>query len=246
MKPLGLAEERDAAFVSLVPTMLVRLLDAGVDLSGFRAILVGGAAFPAELRTRARAAGARTVETYGLTESCGGVVYDGRPLAGTEVRIDGRTCGIELRGPTLMFGYRFDPAGTEEALTADGWLRTADAGVFDDSRRLHVLGRVDDLINSGGEKVWPEEVEEALRHHPKVADLAVGGRADPAWGQRVVAYIVPREPGDPPTLEELRDHVARTLPRFKAPRELVLLADRVPRTLSGKVRRGALASIVRE
>jgi O-succinylbenzoic acid--CoA ligase len=104
-----------------------------------------------------------------------------------------------------------------------------------------VIGRFDDLINSGGEKVWPQEVEAALRPHPKVADVAVGGRLDPEWGQRVVAWVVPVDPGDPPTLEELRAFAARTLPRHKAPRQLVLAAD-LPRTASGKVRRGALVA----
>jgi O-succinylbenzoic acid--CoA ligase len=244
--PAALAAERDASFVSLVPTMLARLLDTGVDLSSFRAILVGGAAFPAGLRARAEAAGARIVETYGLTEGCGGVVYDGRPLAGVEVRIDPASGGIELRGPTLMLGYRFDPEGTTRAFTPDGWLRPGDAGTLDASGRLHVFGRLDDLINSGGEMVWPEEVEQALRDHPKVADVAVGGRPDAEWGQRVVAYVVPRDPASPPTITELRDHAARTLPRFKAPKEVVLLVEGLPRTLSGKIRRSALTAHPRE
>jgi O-succinylbenzoic acid--CoA ligase len=107
--------------------------------------------------------------------------------------------------------------------------------------RLHVFGRLDDLINSSGEKVWPDEVEAALRDHPKVADVAVAGRVDPEWGQRVVAYVVPADALSPPSLAELRDHVSRTLPRFKAPRELVLLVEDVPRTYSGKIRRTALA-----
>ena len=104
-----------------------------------------------------------------------------------------------------------------------------------------MIGRVDDLINSGGEKVWPNEVESALRSHPKVAEVGVGGRPDPEWGQRVVAWVVPGDPGDPPTLEELRDHVAATLPRHKAPREVVLVRE-LPHTLGGKLRRRALGA----
>ncbi len=227
-----------ADLVSLVPTMLLRLLDAAVDLSGFRAILVGGAGLRPALRERAELAGAPVVETYGLTESCGGVVYDGRPLPGTEMRIaDG---AIELRGPTLMRGYRAEPERTAAAFTADGWLRSGDAGLVDGDGRLHVLGRVDDLINSGGEKVWPREVEDALATHPKVAEVAVAGRADPEWGQRVVAFVVPADPADPPSLEDLRDQASSTIARFKAPRELVL-CDALPRTASGKVRRRELA-----
>ena len=230
---------RDAAMTSLVPTMLVRLLDAEVDLSRYRAILVGGAYLPPEIRRRAEDAGARVIETYGLTESCGGVVYDGRPLPGIEIRIDDDG-GIDLRGPTLMLGYRFDPEGTRSAFTEDGWLRPGDAGEVDADGRLHVIGRVDDLINSGGEKVWPDEVERSLRSHEKVAEVGVGSRPDREWGQRVVAWVVPRDAADPPSLEELRDHVARILPRHKAPRELVLV-EHLPRTSAGKLRRGALA-----
>jgi o-succinylbenzoate---CoA ligase len=232
--------ERDVAFVSVVPTMLVRLLDAGADLARFRAILVGGAALPELVRRRAEEAGARLVETYGLTETCGGVVYDGRPLPGTSLRLDPLTHGIELIGPTLMRGYRYDPSATEMAFTADGWLRPGDAGRFDDDGRLRVLGRLDDLIDTGGEKVWPQQVEAALATHPAVAEVAVAGRPDPEWGQRVVAFVVPSDPASPPSLRQLRDHVAAAIARFKAPRELILL-DALPRTSSDKVRRSELA-----
>jgi o-succinylbenzoate---CoA ligase len=229
----------DATMTSLVPTMLVRLLDAGVDLSTYRAILVGGAHLERDVRDRAGEA--HVVETYGLTESCGGVVYDGRPLPGIEVRI-GDGGAIELRGSTMMLGYRFDPDASRAAFTDDGWLRSGDAGELDDEGRLHLVGRLDDLINSGAEKVWPIEVESALRSHPKVADVGIAGRRDPEWGERVVAFVVPRTAADPPTLEELRDHVSATLPRHKAPRELVL-ATELPRTPGGKLRRRELAGL---
>jgi O-succinylbenzoic acid--CoA ligase len=232
------AAERGLAFTSVVPTMLVRLLDAGVDLSGFRAILVGGAHLPLDARERARAAGARLVETYGLTESCGGVVYEGTPLPGVRVRIDAEG-GIELSGRMLMLGYRFDAQATALAFTPDGWLRPGDAGEIGPDGRLHVIGRVDDLINSGGEKVWPQEVEAALRTHPKVSEVLVRGRQDPEWGHRVVAWIVAADPADPPTLDELRAHAARRIPRHKAPREVVLM-DALPRTGAGKPRTAGL------
>ena len=230
----AVAAVRDVAFTSVVPTMLVRLLDAGVDLSGFRAILVGGAHLPLDVRDRARASGAHLVETYGLTESCGGVVYEGLPLPGVQMRIDPEG-GIELAGPMMMLGYRFDPESTARAFTPDGWLRPGDAGEIDLRGRLHVIGRADDLINSGGEKVWPQEVETVLRTHPKVADVLVRGRLDPEWGQRVVAWVVAADPADPPTLEELRAHATYRLPRHKAPREIVLV-ERLPRTAVGKPR----------
>lgn len=234
----AVASERGVAFTSLVPTMLLRLLDAGVPLAGYRGILVGGAHLTAELRARAEAAGAPVVETYGLTESCGGVVYEGHPLAGVEVRVSGEG-EIQLRGPTLMLGYRSDPEATAAAFTPDGWLRTGDAGELDAAGRLHVIGRADELINTGGEKVWPREVEAVLAAHPKVAEVAVGGRLDPEWGERVVAFVVPADPTAPPSLAELRAAVAERLPRYAAPRELVLL-ETLPRTGSGKVRRSAL------
>jgi o-succinylbenzoate---CoA ligase len=226
-----------AQFVSLVPTMLGRLLDAGVDLSSYRAILVGGGGMPSGLRTRAHAAGARVVETYGLTETCGGVVYDGAAFPGTRFRIEDGL--IELSGPSLMTAYLDDPLATAGAFTDDGWLRTGDGGRIDERGALHVLGRADDLIDSGGEKVWPQEVEAALATHLGVADVAVAGRTDPQLGTRVVAFVVPADRSAPPTLDELRDHAASTIARFKAPRELVLL-DALPRTASGKVRRSAL------
>ena len=238
--PGAVAAEADSAFVSLVPTMLVRLLDADADLSHFRAILVGGAAVPAWLADRARAEGANVIETYGLTESCGGVVYDGRPLPGTEVRIDGDG-GIQLRGPTVMRGYLDDAEATARAFTDDGWVRAEDAGWIDGQGRLRVAGRLDDLINTGGERVWPAEVEAVLQEHPAVAEVAIIGRLDPEWGQRVVAYVVPADPTAPPSLEALRDHVALSLPRHTAPRQLVLVPEGLPRTASGKVRRAALA-----
>jgi o-succinylbenzoate---CoA ligase len=236
--PEAVEAEPGVAFTSVVPTMLGRLVETGADLSSFRGILVGGAHLSPDLRTRAERTGANVVETYGLTETCGGVVYEGFPLPGTQMRIDADG-GIQLRGPTLMQGYRFDEARSVAAFTDDGWLRPGDAGEIDRDGRLHVVGRIDDLINTGGERVWPDQVEAALRDHPGVRDVAAGGRLDPDWGQNVAVWIVPADPADPPSLEELRAFAARTLPRYAAPRELTL-ADRLPRTLSGKLRRAAL------
>ncbi|MDH5224182.1 MAG: fatty acid--CoA ligase family protein, partial [Actinomycetota bacterium] len=226
------------ASVSLVPAMLARLVRAGADLGRFGSILVGGGSLEAELRADAETLGARLVETYGLTESCGGVVYDGIALPDSEVRV-GEGGRIELRGPTIMQGYRHDPASTGAAFDVQGWLRTGDAGTIDGEGRLRVEGRLDDAIRTGAETVWPDEVERALVSHPGVAEVAVAGRPHPEWGQQVVAFVVPRAIDDAPSLEELRDHASERIARHKAPRELVLVAE-LPRTPGGKLRRDQL------
>ena len=225
------------AHVALVPAMLRRLVEIDADLSALGVLLVGGGAIAPELGALAARLGGRVVTTYGLTETCGGIAYDGRLFEDTQARLtDGQ---IELHGPTLMEGYRHDPAATAAAFTLDGWLRTGDAGVIGDDGLLTVHGRMDDAIRTGAETVWPQEVERALRDHPKVADVAVAGRPDPEWGERVVAFVVAAHGEDPPTLEELRAHTSERIARFKAPKDLVLLPE-LPRTASGKLRRDAL------
>lgn len=228
-----LLSRSDQTFVSLVPTMLHRALAHGVDLTHFKAILIGGAPCPPNLRKRAEAKRATIVETYGLTESCGGVVYDGVPLDGTEFKLqhDDR---ILLRGPTLMRGYLDEH---QQPFTDDGWLRTSDAGTLDDNGRLVHVERADDVIVTGGEKVHPTVVEDVLKEHPAVDDAVVVGRDDPEWGQRVVAVIVPRD--TMPSLEVLRAFVKERLPAAAAP-TLLYRADAIPRTRSGKPRRALL------
>ncbi|MGZ4144475.1 MAG: class I adenylate-forming enzyme family protein [Actinomycetota bacterium] len=222
------ADRQDANCTSVVPTMLARLIDADIDLEPFRAILVGGAPMDERLRRPA------VVPTYGMTEACGGVVYDGRPLDGVDVRI-AEGDEIQMAGTTVMRGYRLTD---EQPFTPDGWLRTHDAGVIADGR-LRVLGRLDDVIVTGGEKVWPEEVEEVLRAHPQVADVAVVGRPDPEWGARVTAVMVPSDPTDPPSLDSVRAYCHERIAGFKAP-HAIEITDTLPRTPSGKIQRGAL------
>jgi O-succinylbenzoic acid--CoA ligase len=238
-----LAHAPAGAHVSLVPTMLERLVRGAPDLSGLGAIVVGGGALDPALREAAQRLGGRIVSTYGCTESCGGIVYDGVAFAGTRVRIAAdrpdAIGGIEVAGPTLMDGYRADHAATGEAFASDGWLRTGDLGWIDEEGRLQVRGRSDDAIRTGAETVWPDDVEAVLRTHPKVADVAVAGRPDPEWGAHVVAWVVPRDPTDPPSLEQLREHCRDALARFKAPRD-VRMVTALPRTANGKVRRSAL------
>ena len=175
------------------------------------------------------------VPTYGMTETCGGVVYAGRPLAGVEVRA-ARWGELLVRGPTLMRGYRLDPAASLAAFEPGGWLRTRDGGEVDNDGLVRVLGRIADVILSGGEKIWPAEVETALSSHPGVAAVLASGSPDREWGQRVVVRVVPRRRAEPPTLDSLRDHAAETLARHKLPRELIIV-ERLDRTALGKIRR---------
>ncbi|HET9185005.1 MAG TPA: o-succinylbenzoate--CoA ligase [Solirubrobacterales bacterium] len=224
--------------VSLVATMLTRLLEAGADLSGPRAILVGGGPVPAEPLEEAIAKGATVVQTYGLTETCSQVTTlapadarrklgsAGRPLLTTHLRIqDGE---ILVQGPTVAPG----------SADADGWLHTGDVGHIDEEGFLYVRDRIDDMIVSGGENVVPAEVEEVLLRHPEVADAAVIGREDPEWQQAVTAVVV-LESDSEVTPDELRRHCAASLAGFKVPKR-VELAAALPRTPSGKLMRRAL------
>jgi O-succinylbenzoic acid--CoA ligase len=216
------AARAGATLVSLVATTLAR-----IDASLFRVIVLGGSRPPADRPQN-------TVATYGMTETGSGVVYDGRPLDGVDVRIDD-SGEIHLRGPMLLRGYR---DGTTP-LDADGWLPTGDLGRWLPDGRLHVDGRRGDLVISGGENIWPEAVDAVLATHPAIADVAVRGVDDPEWGQRLEAWVVPA--GEPPTLSELRDHVAATLPAFNAPKRLHVVKS-LPRTALGKIQRHLLAA----
>jgi o-succinylbenzoate---CoA ligase len=216
------------AHVSLVPTQLRRLLDVDMSpLAGFRSVLLGGAAAPPGLLDAARAAGVPVVTTYGMTETCGGCVYDGIPLDGVQVRI-GDDDRIWLAGPVLFSGYRGGPPAP-----ADGWFKTGDLGRVESEGRLVVRGRADDVINTGGALVVPGEVAAALLTCPGVRDVAVLGQPDPEWGERVVAVVAAADPADPPTLELLRLHVKERLPRYAAPSRVVMV-DAVPMLPNGK------------
>jgi o-succinylbenzoate---CoA ligase len=165
------------------------------------------------------------VTTYGMSETCGGCVYDGLPLDG--VRVEIRTGRIWISGPVLFSGYWGEPGAST------GWFRTGDLGSLDESGRLTIRGRADDVINTGGHKVVPGEVAAVLQACPGVRDAAVVGQTDPEWGERVVAVVVPADPADPPTLKMLRMHVKERLPRYAAPSRVVLV-DAVPVLPSGK------------
>lgn len=233
----------DADFVSLVPTQLQRALDAGLDLSGYHAVLLGGAAPPPTLLARAAARGVRVVVTYGMSETSGGAVYDGLPLAGVQVAVDDNDAQgrgrIRIGGPTLAHGYRLDPAATRSGFV-DGWHRTQDAGRLDADGRLTVLGRLDDVVVTGGVNVSLLEVAGAVAGHPAVAEAAAFARPDPEWGQRIVAVVVAR--GAAPGLAELREHVRATAGAAAAPREL-LVVTALPALPGGKLDRRALAGL---
>jgi O-succinylbenzoic acid--CoA ligase len=232
-----------ATLTSLVPTTLRRLLAAGVDTSPMRAILLGGAAAPGSLLAEAAAVGAPVVTTYGMSETSGGCVYDGRPLPGVQVRIaaDGR---IEIGGATLMRGYRLRDDLDAAAFTADGWLRTGDVGSLDADGRLQVLGRADDVIVTGGEKVAATALARLVADHPAIADAAVAGVADPEWGEAVV--VVAELTGAALLdLAGLRDWLADRVPGWSLPRRLVVV-DRLPRLASGKTDRLAVAGLAAE
>lgn len=251
---------------SLVPTMLHRLLDADEKLRGdalpaLRAVLLGGAGAPDALWERIRERELPVAGTYGMTESCAQVATAdpsrwreeagtaGRPLRGVELEIcdaDGRRCGagtegeIHLRGPMIAEGYFRDPAATAEAFP-DGWLATGDVGVRDDAGCLRVLARREDMILSGGEKVYPAAVEAVLLRHAGVTDAAVVGVEDEEWGQRVAAALVLRPDADVRDVEEF----CRTeLAGYQLPRRWLVL-DALPRTASGKLLRGKLREMFR-
>jgi O-succinylbenzoic acid--CoA ligase len=226
-------------YASLVAAQLDKALShasAGAALAELDAVLIGGGPMARGIAERAAAAGISFVRTYGMSETAGGCVYDGIALDGVRVRVDpdGR---IALGGATLAKGYRnpVDP----DPFAEPGWFLTDDIGALDDSGTLAVLGRVDDGISTGGLTVMPQPVETALASHPAVVDCAVFGVPDKRLGQRVVAAVVVADGVVPPTVSELRSHVAASLDETAAPRELHIV-DELPRLGIGKLDRRRL------
>ena len=222
-------------FVSLVPTQLHRMLHDPADpadkraLRAFHTVLLGGGPADPALRAAAADAGVRVVATYGSSETAGGCVYDGYALDGVALAI-GRDGRIRIGGPTLFDGYQGDPELTASVLE-DGWFLTSDAGRLDEDGRLHVLGRIDDVVVSGGVNVPTPAVAVRLRQHPALAAAEVLGVPDEEWGHRVVAFVVPAGPA--PSLAELRAWVGEQHPRSWAPRSLVVLEE-IPLLDNGK------------
>ncbi|MDX6373850.1 MAG: o-succinylbenzoate---CoA ligase [Nocardioidaceae bacterium] len=229
------------AYVSLVPTQLHRMLEDADDvdaLRSLRTVLLGGGPIDPALRSRATEAGVSVVATYGSAETAGGCVYDGIALDGVALatEADGR---LRVSGPMLFDGYDGDPVLTARLLV-DGWFRTEDAARIDEDGRLQVLGRLDDMVISGGVNVPAPAVARRLREHPDVGAAEVLGVPDEEWGLRVVAFVV----GDPDVEMDLaaaRAWVAEVHPRSWAPRQLVVL-DELPMLANGKVDRVQLAT----
>jgi O-succinylbenzoic acid--CoA ligase len=215
--------------ISVVPTMLARLLDAGLqEPPTLRWALLGGGPIPRPLMWRAVDAGIPVAPTYGMTEACSQIATHRWPLPGVELRIasDGE---LLVQGPMVAQG----------SLAADGWLHTGDLGALDGRGRLTITGRKADTIITGGENVAPAEVEAVLLEHPAVADAAVFGRADAEWGEAVIARVVLRE-GASVEAPELREFCVGRLAAFKIPKT-VEIAPRLPRTDFGKLLRRELA-----
>ena len=221
-------EEERITLVSLVPTMLARLLDAGLRRPpALRWALLGGGPIAPALLERARAAEVPVAPSYGMTEACSQIATHGWPLPGVEVEL-GADDEILVRGAIVSPG----------ALGADGWLHTGDLGAFDDRGRLEIIGRKADTIVTGGENVAPAEVEAVLLEHPAVADAAVHARSDPEWGEAVIATVVLANGAriDP---EELRAFTAARIASYKVPKAIGF-TDVLPRTVSGKLLRREL------
>ena len=220
------ASTHGVTHTSLVATALSR-----IDTSLFRTILLGGSSAPNNLPSN-------VITTYGMTETGGGVVYNGMPLDNVEAKIvEGE---IHLRCPMLMRAYRDDQA----MIPNDGWYSTGDMGAINDRGTVSVYGRKTDMIITGGENVWPSVVENSLTSHSVVKEVVVRGAPDTAWGQRVVAYVVLNDSlgaSNAALLSNLREHVRQTLPAFCAPQQVVVLSQ-ISRTSLGKVDLQALPS----
>lgn len=245
-------------YTSLVPTQLRRALDDEQlrgALARLDAVLIGGAAADAQLLEQAKAAGIRVVTTYGMSETCGGCVYDGQPLPGVSMDVDQATGAIWLSGPMLATGYLGDEERTKRCFVsrsdtqagepARRWFITSDRGHIVDGR-LQVLGRLDDVIISGGIKVEPGPIEALLALNPLVSECAVVGLPDLQWGQVVTAVVVPASmPGlgrvdEGAILAQIRVYLEQKLSGAQCPKQ-VLLADALPYKGIGKVDRRALA-----
>lgn len=220
------ASQQGATRTSLVPTAVLR-----VDTSIYTTVLVGGSQSPNPLPENC-------ISTYGMTETNGGVAYNGIALNG--VKFEVRDSLIYVKAPMLLRGFR----DGSSPVTPDGWLNTGDIGQLSPEGKLQVQGRQGEMIITGGENVWPTLVERTLLTNEKIADVCVAGIPDKTWGQLVTAWVV-LKPGQDLLLNELRDHVKASLASYCAPKRLILV-DQIPRTALGKAQRDVLVAQITE
>ena len=222
---------------------------ADADLSSLERAVVGGAPMPESLLETWAARGCAIVQGYGLTEAAPNVLClppeeavrklgcAGKPYPFVDVRVSDAENELQVRGPNVFSGYWRDEAATRDAFTQDGWLRTGDVAECDDEGFFRIRGRLKDMYISGGENVYPAEVEAVLHEHPRVADAAVVGVPHERWGEVGLAFVV----ADGVTDEELIDFCAARLARFKVPRSVRFVAE-IPRSSLGKIRKDALTA----
>lgn len=249
-------DEEDVSIVSVVAVMLERMLDARPEEpypSTLRCVLLGGGPASRSLLERCASLQVPVVQTYGLTETCSQVATispadairkpgsSGKAIYPNEIRVSD-SGEILARGPVVMAGYAGRPRETA-AVMENGWLHTGDTGTMDQDGFLYVLDRRDDLIVTGGENVYPAEVEAVLASHPSVAEAGVIGMTDATWGQHVVAIVRPNESAGTDA-DALRAHCAARLGGFKIPRQFHFVMNALPRTASGKLKRSALREML--
>ncbi|NBR94064.1 MAG: acyl-CoA synthetase [Actinobacteria bacterium] len=239
--------EVGANFLSIVPTQLYRALeqkDSLFDqLKSAKRVLIGGAMIPKPLVERASEQGINLVASYGMTEMCGGCIYNGKALPGVAVEI--RDAGrIALSGPMRAIGYLNNPVANAKAFVAE-WFLTSDAGALDKNGILQVIGRVDDVIISGGEKISPNKVTKILQRYFPRYEIYVIGIPDEEWGQSLRVVMANNESSDGSrkiTLQHIRDIVGGALGKVAAPRSLLLLSE-IPTKENGKVDLLALTTV---
>ena len=228
---------------------------SGADLTSVRSLVCGGAPVPEPLIKTYNGRGIPIQQGYGLTETAPMVSFltpefalqkvgsAGKAPLFTEIRLvdddgepvmaAGERGEVCVRGPNVMKGYWNQPGETQRVIDPAGWFHTGDLGYLDEDGFLYLVDRVKDMVISGGENVYPAEVESVLHEHPDVADVAVIGLPDARWGEAVVAIVVPA-PGHTPTLESLREYATSRLARYKLPTRLETL-ETLPRNPAGKV-----------
>jgi fatty-acyl-CoA synthase len=250
---LRLIEEKRVTTMMGVPATYLFLARharfATADLSSLRCAVVGGAPMPAALLETWAARGTAIVQGYGLTEAAPNVLclppedavrklgYAGKPYLHVDVRLSAEQ-ELQVRGPNVFPGYWRNPEATREAFTADGWLRTGDLAERDEEGFFRIKGRLKDMFISGGENVYPAEIEAVLHEHPHVADAAVVGVPDEQWGEVGVAFVV----ADGVLEEELLEWCRARLARFKVPKSCRCVGE-IPRNAMGKVQKQELRGL---